>query len=69
MLHRVAEANLLTESEVERSFRRLFKNQEVSDETFDKAESLIDELRPENPLRHRLTVELDELREHYASNK
>jgi len=69
MLHKVAEANLLTQSEVERSFRRLFKNQEVSDETFDKAESLINELIPENPLRHRLNVELDELREYYASNK
>ncbi|MDP6554549.1 MAG: hypothetical protein QGG71_07760 [Pirellulaceae bacterium] len=69
MLYKVVEANLLTESEVERSFRRLFKNLEVSDETFDKAEALIDELRPENPLRHRLTVELDELREHYASNR
>ena len=69
MLHKVVEANLLTESEVERSFRRLFKNLEVSDETFDKAEALIDELRPENPLRHRLTVEFDELREHYASNR
>ena len=65
----VAEAKLLTESEVERSFRRLFSNQEVSDDTFAKAESLIDELRPENPLRHRLTLELDELRDHFASNK
>lgn len=60
---------MLTESEVERSFRRLFKNQEVSDETFEKAELLIDELRPENPLRHRLTLELDELRENHASSK
>lgn len=60
---------MLTESEVERSFRRLFINQEVSDGTFDKAEMLIDELRPENPLRHRLTVEMGELREQHASNK
>ncbi len=60
---------MLTESEVERSFRRLFVNQEVSDATFEKAESLIDELRPENPLRHRLTVELDELRAHHAGSK
>ena len=68
-MQKVAEANLLTESEVERSFRRLFKNQAVLEETFEKAELLIDELRPENPLRHRLTVELDELREHYASKR
>ncbi len=69
MLHNVAEANLLTESEVRRSFRRLFTGQEVSEETFEKAELLIDELRPENPLRHRLTLELDELRAHHASSK
>ncbi len=69
MLHNVAEANLLTESEVRRSFRRLFTGQDVSEETFEKAELLIDELRPENPLRHRLTLELDELRAHHASSK
>ena len=60
---------MLTESQVQHSFRRLFTNQEVSDETFEKAELLIDELRPENPLRHRLTLELDELREHHSSSK
>jgi len=68
-MYKVAEANLLTESEIERCFTRLFKSQEVSDESFEKAELLIDELRPENPLRHRLTVELDELREHFASKR
>ncbi|MGI9471597.1 MAG: hypothetical protein ACR2NZ_08715 [Rubripirellula sp.] len=31
--------------------------------TFDKAEELLEEeLRPESPLRHRLSVELEELR-------
>ncbi len=53
---------LLTEQEVSRSFRRLFANTEVDEETFVKAESLLDELRLESPLRHRLSVELDELR-------
>jgi hypothetical protein len=28
----------------------------------DRAEELLDELRPESPLRHRLSLELDELR-------
>ena len=33
------------------------------EETFDKAEELLEEeLRPERPLRHRLSVELEELR-------
>ena len=31
-------------------------------DAFDKAEALLDELRPESPLRHRLSVELEEIR-------
>ncbi|TWU46077.1 hypothetical protein Poly51_54720 [Rubripirellula tenax] len=54
---------LLTESTVESMFRELMKTEERTEETFDKAEELLeDELRPESPLRHRLTVELEELR-------
>jgi hypothetical protein len=54
--------SLLTESEVQRSFRNLFKTKDVPVETFDKAENLLDELRPESPLRHRLSIELEEIR-------
>jgi hypothetical protein len=53
---------MLTEQEVVRSWSKLFKG-EKSSETFEKAELLLDELRPESPLRHRLGTELDELRE------
>jgi len=53
---------LLTEAEVERTFRRLFKTPPYTDEVFEKADSLLDELRPESPLRHRLSSELEELR-------
>lgn len=53
---------MLTEAEVQRSFAKLFK-EAVNTETFGKAEELLEELRPESPLRHRLTVELEELRE------
>ena len=53
---------MLTEKEVARSWARLFKGERTS-ETFSKAEVLLEELRPESPLRHRLSVELDELRE------
>lgn len=54
---------MLTESEVQRSFRNLFKaKEEVGEETFEKAEALLDELRAESPLRHRLWVELEEIR-------
>ena len=54
---------MLTESQVELSFRKLIKARGLDTETFDKAEELLAELRPESPLRHRLYSELDELRE------
>jgi len=54
---------LLTESTVEKMFREMMNDPDRSEATFDKAEELLEEeLRPESPLRHRLTVELDELR-------
>ncbi len=52
---------VLTEQEVSRSWSRLFKS-EVTEESFDRAEALLDELRAESPLRHRLGMELEELR-------
>jgi hypothetical protein len=54
---------LLTEAEVERSYRKLLKGGEITPETLEKADALLDQLRPESPLRHRLYSELDELRE------
>jgi hypothetical protein len=53
---------LLTEQEVSRSWQKLFKVGEVTGETFAKAEALLEELRAESPLRHRLGGELRELR-------
>lgn len=54
---------LLTESTVESMFRKLMNTPNRNEETFEKAEELLEEeLRPESPLRHRLSVELDELR-------
>jgi hypothetical protein len=55
---------LLTEQEISRAWRKLFavKGQETNDELLSKAETLLDELRPESPLRHRLGAELTELR-------
>jgi len=60
-------ATLLTESEVSRSWTRLFKSNDLTTDTFDNAENLLDELRPESPLRHRLLSELEELRKLHAS--
>ena len=53
---------LLTEKEVSKSWRLLFKGAPITDEDLSKAEALLDELRPESPLRHRLGGELEELR-------
>jgi hypothetical protein len=54
---------LLTEQEVARSWRQLFhKGAELSEDRFARAEALLEELRPESPLRLRLTRELDDLR-------
>jgi hypothetical protein len=53
---------LLTEHEVARSWSQLFQKGKVESASFDRAEQLLDELRPESPLRHRLTMELEELR-------
>jgi len=53
---------VLTEQEVAQSWRKLFKGGEFDDADLAKAEALLDELRPESPLRHRLMNELDELR-------
>ena len=53
---------MLSESSVEKSFRKLTSSPERTGDDLDRAEELLDELRPESPLRHRLSVELDELR-------
>jgi hypothetical protein len=61
---------LLTEQEVSRSWIRLFAGGvEVTVETFTKAETLLEELRPESPLYHRLQNELEEIRELHAPKK
>ena len=53
---------MLTEQEVAKSWRKLFHLANLNEDTFVKAEALIEELRPESPLRHRLGSELKELR-------
>ena len=61
---------MLTEQEVSRSWSQVFnKGCSYEASTFDRAELLLDELRPESPLRHRLTMELEELRDLHTSNQ
>lgn len=55
-------STLLTESQVQKSFRNLVDKTELTEESLEKADVLLDNLRPESPLRHRLSMELDELR-------
>jgi len=53
---------LLTEQQIARSWQRLFTSRELDDQIVAKAEALLAGLRPESPLRHRLSGELEELR-------
>ena len=53
---------LLTEAEVQLTFNQLVNREELNEETLEKAEDLLEELRAESPLRHRLSVELNEIR-------
>jgi hypothetical protein len=50
---------VLTEADVQISFRKLFQSGTVDPETLEQAQDLVDELRPESPLRHRLSEELE----------
>ena len=55
---------MLTEATVEEMFRKLISDSNRGGDRFDEAEDLLDEeLRPESPLRHRLSQELEELRD------
>ena len=54
---------MLTEATVEKSFRNLFSTPNRDESVFERAEALLEELRDESPLRHRLSRELDELRD------
>ncbi|MBX7165626.1 MAG: hypothetical protein K1X74_04695 [Pirellulales bacterium] len=58
---------MLTEQEVSRSWHKLFQGGAASLEKFERAEALLEELRAESPLRHRLSTELDEIRRIFAA--
>jgi hypothetical protein len=45
----------------------MFTSGEIELATFERAEQLLEELRPESPLRHRLMMELEELRTRHSS--
>lgn len=54
---------LLTEAEVQRNYQRIVKKWNEDARALDRAEALVmDELRPESPLRQRFLQEIGELR-------
>ena len=54
---------MLYERDVTRLWQQLFHDQTVTSQTLAKAESLVDELHPESPLRLRLSTELEDIRD------
>ena len=59
----------LDEREAMQAWRQLFRGDPVSDHTIAEAESLIDQLHPESPVRVRFSKELDEVRKLLAPPK
>jgi hypothetical protein len=62
LFHPTGSRAVLSENEVSRTWAKIFKSAPLSPDLFQQAETLLDELRPTSPLRHRLSGELDELR-------
>lgn len=54
---------MLTEAQVQQSFRKILAVPEISADDLDRAEQLLEKIRPESPLRHRLSEELDQIRQ------
>ena len=53
---------MLDERDATRMWHQLFRGQAITSETLTKAESLVEGLHPESPLRLRLSTELEEIR-------
>lgn len=53
---------MLNEGHVTMLWQKLFRGQAITTETFIRADELIEELRPESPLRFRYEKELGEIR-------
>jgi len=60
---------MLTERDATRLWQRLFRGQEITSLTLTEAESVIDDIHPESPLRIRLFRELEEIRTLHAAKK
>jgi len=54
---------MLDERDATRLWQQLFRGQTITSQTLVEAESVVNELSPESPLRLRLSTELEEIRE------
>jgi hypothetical protein len=59
---------VLSEQSVLNRWRELFSGGQVTDKNIKSAQTLIDQLPPESPVRMRLGREIKELRELHATN-
>ena len=57
-----ATVQMMNESDATRLWQKLFGGQEITAQSFAKAETLLEELNPESPLRLRFSTELAEIR-------
>jgi hypothetical protein len=53
---------MLNERDATRLWQRLFRGQTITSSTLAEAESLVNQLNPESPLRLRFSTELEEIR-------
>ncbi len=58
----------MNERDVTTLWRKLFAGQSITDASLSKAESLLDSMNPESPLRMRLATELEEIRQLQKKN-
>ena len=60
---------MISEIDVQNSWRKLWQDAEVAPiSKLKQADALLEELRPESPLYHRLAQELSEIRSLHAPN-
>ena len=56
---------MLNEGYATMLWQKLFRGETITSETLDRANEIIEELRPESPLRFRFSKELEEIRVMY----
>lgn len=60
---------MLDERDATRMWQQLFRGQTVTSQTLVEAETIVNGLRPESPLRLRLSTELEEIRRLHETHR